>query len=60
MKKGPGHSSEGHLGSPDTDLTLKDRRAPTHNASNDHWSIPTSLPAHSMASEVMLTVTFKL
>lgn len=29
MKKGPGHSGEGHLGSPDTDLTLKNRRAPT-------------------------------
>lgn len=29
MKKDPGHSGEEHLGSPDTDLTLKDRRAPT-------------------------------
>lgn len=29
MKKGPDHSGEGYLGSPDTDLTLKDRRAPT-------------------------------
>lgn len=29
MRKGPGHSGEGHLGSPDTDLTLNDRRAST-------------------------------